>query len=30
MDANQNEWNNPPACVLRTVWGHGTDTRLGS
>jgi len=30
VDANGNEWNNAPACVLSTVQGHGVDTRLGS
>jgi len=30
VDAEANKWNNPRACVLRTMWGHGTDIRLGS
>ena len=30
VDVTGNEWNNAPACVLSTVWGHGVDTRLGS
>ena len=25
MDDDRNAWNNAPACVLGTVWGHGVD-----
>jgi hypothetical protein len=29
MDDDRKAWNNAPACVLGTVWGHGVDPELG-